>query len=92
MDENLITSRIIGCAIEVHKNPGSGLLEGVYEECLFTELQNSGLTVSRQLEIPISYKKNLLSSTYRVDLMVENQVIVEVKAVDLIKEIYKVFL
>jgi GxxExxY protein len=89
METNQITEKIIGCAIEVHKNLGPGLLESAYEECLYYELENNGLNVKRQLALPLVYKDVKLDAGYRIDLMVENKVIVEIKLVDVIAEIHK---
>jgi len=89
MEENLITEKIIGCAIEVHKQLGPGLLESAYEECLYFELKNIGLDVKKQLALPLVYKEIKLDAGYRIDLLVENKVIVEIKSVDTIAEIHK---
>jgi GxxExxY protein len=89
MEINQITEKIIGCAIEVHKNLGPGLLESAYEECLYYELNNLGLGVKRQLAMPLVYKDVKLDAGYRIDLMVENKVIVEIKSVEAIAEIHK---
>ncbi len=82
MKINQITEKIIGCAIEVHRHLGPGLLESAYEECLFFELQNAGLKVERQVAVPVIYKEIKLECGYRIDLLVENQVVIELKAVD----------
>jgi GxxExxY protein len=89
MIENLITERIIGCAIEVHKQLGPGLLESAYEECLYYELINLGLKVKKQLALPLVYKEIKLEAGYRIDLLVEDKVIVEIKSVDALAEIHK---
>ena len=80
MKLNDITGQIIGSAIEVHKILGPGLLENVYEECLCKELESRSITVKRQLEVPIEYKGNLLDAGYRIDLLVNDIVIVELKS------------
>ena len=77
-----VTEIIIGAAIEVHKALGPGLLESVYEECLYYELTLRNLNVSRQIELSVNYKKVKLDIGYRLDLLVENKVIVELKTVD----------
>jgi GxxExxY protein len=77
-----ITRRIIGAAIEVHRSLGPGLLESVYEARLAYELRNLGLKVGQQKPLPITYKDVNLDCGYRLDLVVEDAVIVEVKAVD----------
>lgn len=82
MDANKITETIIGCAIEVHKALGPGLLESAYEECLFFELQKAGLFVERQQPVPVVYKEIKLECGYRIDLLVEKTVVVELKTVD----------
>ncbi len=82
MDVNTVTETIIGAAIEVHKSLGPGLLESVYEECLFYELSLRKLNVDRQIELSVNYKEVKLDIGYRLDLLVENKVVVELKAVD----------
>lgn len=82
METNEITGRIIGCAIEVHKKLGPGLLESAYEECLAFELQREGLAIKRQLSTPVVYKDVKLDCGYRIDILVENSVVVELKVVD----------
>ena len=85
---NQLTSEIISSAIEVHRNLGPGLLESTYEECMTFELQGRGLTVKRQLELPVLYKGNKLEQNYRIDLLVNNQVIIELKSVNKIEPIH----
>ena len=82
MDINSVTEIIIGAAIDVHKVLGPGLLESAYEECLFYELNLQGLEVCRQVNVPVNYKDVSLDVGYRLDLMVENKVVVELKTVD----------
>jgi GxxExxY protein len=77
-----LTSAIIGAAIEVHRNLGPGLLESIYEACLAWELRERGHSVEQQVAVPVTYKGHPLRFAYRVDLVVERSVIVEVKAVD----------
>lgn len=77
-----LTERIIGAAIEVHRIVGPGLLESTYEECLYRELVSIGLGVKRQVLVPLSYKGSDLGPVYRLDLLVENSVIIEIKAVE----------
>jgi len=81
MEINEITKNIIGAAIEVHRTLGPGLLESTYEACLFYELEQMGLYVERQVELPVKYKNVSLETGYRIDLIVENEVIVELKSV-----------
>ncbi len=79
---NQITQKIIGCAIEVHKTLGPGLLESVYEECLAYELFSQGLLVERQVPLPVIYKNIELECGYRIDILVENSVIIELKSIE----------
>ena len=79
---NNLTQQIIGAAIEVHRHLGPGLLESAYESCLAYELGQSGLLVERQKALPIVYKEIKVDQGYRLDLLVEGQVVVELKAVD----------
>ncbi|MDR2948883.1 MAG: GxxExxY protein [Prevotella sp.] len=80
-EEQKLTGEILRCAYDVHSALGPGLLERVYEECLFYEIAESGLRVTRQEEMPIEYKGIEIEAGYRVDLLVENKVILELKAV-----------
>ncbi|MCH2449921.1 MAG: GxxExxY protein [Gracilimonas sp.] len=82
MRENTISNVIIGACIEIHKDLGPGLLESVYEELLFHELEAKRLNVKRQLPMPLSYKGNEFETAYRLDLLVEDKVIVELKSVE----------
>ena len=82
MTDNEITHEIIGAAIEVHKHLGPGLLESAYEECLFHELQLRNLRVERQKAVPVVYKQTKLECGYRLDLLVEGRVVVELKSVE----------
>ena len=86
---NQLTEQIIGAAIEVHRHLGPGLLESAYETCLIYELEKLGLRVERQKPLPIVYKDIYLDQGYRIDLLVEGQVIVELKAVDDITDVHK---
>ena len=89
MQINEITERIIGCAIEVHKSLGPGLLESAYEECLAHELVLAGLNFERQKPVPVVYKDIKLECGYRIDLLVENSVIVELKSVECINPVHE---
>ncbi len=82
MNKDPLTEKIIGFAINVHKELGPGLLESVYEECLYYEILNSGLLVERQKHIPIIYKQKILESKLVIDLLVENSLLIELKSVD----------
>lgn len=86
MLENSISQRIIGCAIEVHRNLGPGLLESAYHECLCYELRRNNLRYVKELPMPIEYKDITLEYGYRLDLVVEHRVVVELKAVEKLTE------
>lgn len=88
MDEDEITKIIIGCAIKVHKALGPGLLESAYVECLYYELCKVGLMVEKQKPLPLVYEEVKLEVGYRVDLFVEKKVVVEVKSVDALNDIF----
>jgi GxxExxY protein len=79
---NEITAKIITSAIEVHRHMGAGLLESVYERCLVHELQRGGVKVETRVRVPVHYKDLSLECAYWIDLLVEGQVIVELKAVE----------
>jgi GxxExxY protein len=79
---DFLTEKIIGFAIEVHRQLGPGLLESAYEECLCYELRQSGLRFRRQVPLPVVYKAIRLDCGYRIDVMVEEQVILELKIVE----------
>ncbi len=89
MENNYITQKIIGCAIEVHKILGPGLFEATYEECLAYEMKAIGLDYKRQVGIPVIYKDVRLEIGYRMDFLVENKVVVELKAQDIILDVHK---
>lgn len=86
---NNISNKIIGAALEVHKILGPGLYESVYEECLCFELEKLGLKFQRQKIIPVLYKGNKLEKGFRVDILVEDSIIVEIKAVNAILPIHE---
>ena len=86
---NQIAYAIVGCAIEVHKNLGPGLLESVYQSCLVEELLDSGLYVKPQVSVPIKYKHKNLGGILRLDILVNDWIIVELKAVDFMIPLYK---
>ena len=85
---NNLTEKIMGAAIEVHRHLGPGLLESTYEICLEYELKEAGLSVERQKSLPLIYKKIKLSQGYRLDLLVERQVIVELKTVEKLTSVH----
>jgi len=86
---NEISYKIIGWAIEVHRHLGPGLLESVYELCFIEELKNAGLSVKSQLNVPIHYKGKDLGGSLRLDLLVNDQIIIEEKAVELMIPLFK---
>jgi GxxExxY protein len=89
MEINEITEAIIGAAIEVHRVLGPGLLESAYEECLCRELTLRGISFERQVELPVYYKGVRLDCGYRIDLLVEKQVVAEIKAVETILPVHE---
>ena len=88
MKENEISEKVIGCAIEVHKFLGPGLLENAYLECLYYELRKNGFNVDKQQALPLIYKDVKLDAGYRLDLIVEQKVIVELKSVESLNDIH----
>ena len=86
---NMISERIIGAAIEIHKYLGSGLLENVYEVCLVEEMEQRGLKVQQQVRLPLYYKGQLTKKFFVIDILVEDEVIIELKAVDRIIPVYE---
>ena len=88
LDAEDITSLIIGCAIEVHKELGPGLLESSYETCLFHEIIKAGLEAKRQVPLPVVYDTIFLETGYRMDILVANKIIVEVKAVEKLADVH----
>lgn len=84
-----LTRDIIGCAIEVHKYFGPGLLENIYEECLVIELARKGLDVQKQVSMPVIYHGHVLENAYRIDLWVDQKVVIELKAVERILPVHE---
>ena len=82
MEFDDLSNRVIGCAIEVHRHLGPGLLESAYEQCLAHELSRDNITFQLQLAQPVRYKDVLLDCGYRIDVLVENQLIIELKSVE----------
>ena len=89
MTENEISKIVIGAAIDVHRELGPGLLESAYQECLIFELNDRGLRIEREVNMPISYRGVTLDHGYRMDLVVENKVVVELKTVELLNDVHK---
>jgi len=88
MQVNDITRKILECAYNVHSALGPGLLESVYEECLYYELREMGLSVERQKTFSVSYKTLEIKTGFRADLVVEKQIIVEIKSVKAIEDVH----
>jgi len=84
-----LSNRVIGCALEVHKHLGPGLLESTYEQCLAHELRTAGIPFALQYPLPVEYKGNKLDCGYRVDLLVDKSIIVELKSADKILPIHE---
>ena len=87
---NQLSNIIIGAAIEVHRVFGPGLLESVYEECLKIELESRGLNVQSQVDLPLTYKGKKKEKDYRIDLLVNDEFIIELKAVESLKPLHEV--
>lgn len=82
LEHEELTRRILGAAVEVHRHLGPGLLESAYEMCFLDELERSGLSVARQVPLPVEYKGRVIDCGYRMDLIVEATVLIEIKAVE----------
>jgi GxxExxY protein len=89
VENDPLTERIIGLAIDIHRQLGPGLLESAYEECLAFELQQAGIAFERQISVPVVYKSIRLDCAYRLDLKVENKLIVEIKSVERLMPIHE---
>jgi GxxExxY protein len=88
MEDNFITERIIQWSIKVHTALGPGLLESAYKECLFYELANNDLKVVKEKPLPLIYKEVKLECGYRIDLFVEDRIIIEVKSIEVLHDIH----
>ncbi|MBT5990888.1 MAG: GxxExxY protein, partial [Bacteroidetes bacterium] len=88
MVENEISKLIIGKSIEIHRSLGPGLLESAYQECLFYELVTEGLKVEKEKPMPIVYKEVKLDHGYRLDLLVENKVVIEIKSIESFTDVH----
>lgn len=88
MVENELSNIVIGSAIEVHKHLGPGLLESAYQECLCYELISKGLNIQREVPMPIIYKEVKLDHGYRMDILVENKLVIELKSVEAINDVH----
>jgi GxxExxY protein len=89
LDINELTERVIGACIEVHRNTGPGLLESAYEQCLCRELSLRGIPFQLQVPLPVNYKGTLLDCGYRVDLLIDGQLLIELKSVEKILPIHE---
>ena len=89
LPENEISGKIIGAAIEVHKRLGPGLLESAYEECLCCEMKLRGIKFERQVALPLNYKGLHLDCGYRLDLLVEDKIILELKSIESLMPIHE---
>ena len=88
LTENDLSYRIIGIAIELHKNLGPGLLESVYENSLAYDLREAGFEVGQQIPMPLVYKGVKMDNGYRIDLLVENKIIVEIKSIETLAPVH----
>ncbi|MDL2141285.1 MULTISPECIES: GxxExxY protein [Flavobacterium] len=88
MSENELSRIVFNSALKVHQALGPGLLESAYEECLFYELKKTGLEIEKQKPLPLIYEKVKLDIGYRLDIIIENKVILEIKSVDALNEIH----
>lgn len=88
MTEDKLSNIVIGAAIEVHRQLGPGLLESAYQECLMQELFDKGLIVEKEKPMPIIYKSLKLDHGYRMDLVIENKLVIEIKTVDALLDVH----
>ena len=88
MNENELSKIVIGCAIEVHKHLGPGLLESAYQECLYYELKKAGLYVQKEIPMPVVYKEVKLDHGYRIDILVDRKLVVELKTVETLTDVH----
>ena len=89
INNDTLSGEVIGCMIEVHRTLGPGLLESTYQQCLARELDLNQISFKLEYPLPVEYKGIRLDCGYRIDMLVEDRLIIELKAVDTIKEIYK---
>jgi len=88
MTENELSNRIIGIALEVHRFLGPGLLESPYKECMFYKITKSGLLVEKEKAMPLTFEEVKLDCGYRIDLLVENKLVIEIKSVEALNDIH----
>jgi GxxExxY protein len=88
MNENEISNKIIGLSIDIHQSLGPGLLESAYKECLYYRLQKEGTFVEKEKPMPLIYEEVKLDCGYRIDLLVDRKVVIEIKSVDALNEVH----
>ncbi|WP_338377003.1 GxxExxY protein [uncultured Flavobacterium sp.] len=88
MTENELSKIVFDCALKVHQKLGPGLLESAYEECLYYELNKTGLDVQKQKALPLLYEEVKLDVGYRLDIIIENKLIVEIKSVEALNDVH----
>lgn len=88
MNENEISNKIIGFAIEVHQSLGPGLLESAYKECLYYKLMESGLNAEKEKPMPLIFEQVKLECGYRIDILVESKVVIEIKSVEALNDVH----
>ncbi|MFZ5552694.1 MAG: GxxExxY protein [Bacteroidota bacterium] len=88
MTENEIANKVIGIAIDVHRSLGPGLLESAYKECLFYKLRKENLKVEKEKSMPLVFEEVKLECGYRIDLLIENQLVIEIKSVDALNDVH----
>ena|SRR5699024_6636100 len=88
MTENEIATKILGCALEVHKTLGPGLLESAYQECLYYKLGKEGFYVEKEKPMPLIFEEVKLECGYRIDLLVENKVVIEIKSIEKLNDVH----
>lgn len=89
MDDNQVGELVLGCALKVHKALGPGLLESAYESCLAHELGKAGVEYERQLTLPVVYDGVTIDAGYRIDLLVAQRVVVEIKAIEAVADVHR---
>lgn len=88
MTENELSNKIIGLAIEVHHSLGPGLLESAYKECLYYKLKKEGLAVAKEIPMPLVYEDVKLDCGYRIDILVESKIVIEIKSVEALNDVH----
>ena len=88
MEENQLSHKVIGLAIEVHKALGPGLLESAYQECLFFKITQAGLKVEKEKPMPLVFEEVKLECGYRIDLLIENKLVIELKSVEALNDVH----